>query len=482
MLLTPVIHVIGWFLSVLGLAMFIPAAADWFVANPDWQVFVATGAGTAFVGSALVLATRGTSLNISVRQGFLLTTGSWIMVCVFGALPFTFSAQLPLNYADAFFETMSGLTTTGSTVISGLDQLPPGILLWRGLLQWFGGIGIIVMAVAMFPMLKVGGMQLFQMESSDRSERAFAQARRYTAALFFAYTALTLLCASLLKLAGMTWFEAAVHAMTTLSTGGYSTSDASVGHFPQHSIHWIITCFMLLGGTPFIIYIQMIRRGPLEFWRDRQIRAYLCFLATAIGGIAVWLWAVDGFSVEASLRQSAFNVVSIVTTTGYAISDYSKWGTLPFGVFFLLIFVGGCTGSTGGGIKIFRFQILWSALGQYVWQRVYPHGERPFLYAGRPVSPDVVMGVLMFILTFLVTVAGVSMFLEALGLDLVTSLSGAVTAISNVGPGLGEIIGPAGNFSSLPDSAKWVLSAAMLLGRLEFLTALVLLSPAFWRG
>lgn len=481
MLFAPVIYVIGWFLLVLGISMFFPAAADWMAGNRDWVVFVTSGAGTIFAGAAFVLANRGASLNINLRQGFLLTTGSWLTIALFGALPFAYSDQLPLNYTDAFFETMSGLTTTGSTVITGLDQAPPGILLWRGLLQWFGGIGIIVIAVAMFPLLKVGGMQLFRMESSDRSEKAISSVKRYTAALVLSYVALSVLCAILLRLAGMTWFEASIHAMTALSTGGYSTSDASIGHWTSPWIHWIITVFMLTGGMPFVVYIHMVRQGPGSFLRDKQIRAFLGFLATVITVMALWLWWVDGFPFEQAIRESAFNVVSIVTTTGYAVSDYSLWGAMPFGVFFLLIFVGGCTGSTGGGIKIFRLQLLWLAFREYVWSRIYPHGVRTLTYDGRTVSSDVILGVLMFILIFLMTVVAASLILEGLGLDLVTALSGAATAVANVGPGLGPIIGPAGNFSSLPDTAKWVLAIAMLLGRLEFLTVLVLFSPGFWR-
>lgn len=481
MLLSPVIYVIGWFLLTLGVAMFFPAAADWVAGNVNWTVFAIAGAGTFFAGGTFVLATRGAPLNITLRQGFLLTTGSWVTVALFGALPLAYSDVLPLTYTDAFFEAMSGLTTTGSTVLSGLDRLPPGVLLWRGLLQWFGGIGIIVMAVAMFPLLKVGGMQLFRMESSDRSEKAISSVKRYTAALVLSYVALSIVCASLLRLAGMTWFEAAVHAMTTLSTGGYSTSDASIGHWDNPFVHWIVTAFMLLGALPFVVYIHMVRQGPGSLLRDSQIRAFVSFLSTVIGTVTLWLWASGEFSFERALRETAFNVVSVVTTTGYAVSDYSQWGTMPFGVFFMLIFVGGCTGSTGGGIKMFRFQVLTMAFRAYIRSRVYPHGVQAMTYDGRVVSADVVLGVLVFILIFLMTVVATSLILEGVGLDLVTALSGAATAVANVGPGLGEIIGPAGNFSSLPDAAKWVLAVAMLLGRLEFLTVLVLFSPAFWR-
>ncbi len=481
MLFSPVIYVIGWFLLMLGVAMFFPAAADWMAGNVNWAVFAISGAGTFFAGASFVLATRGAPLDIDLRQGFLLTTGSWVTVALFGALPFAYSDLLPLTYTDAFFETMSGLTTTGATVLIGLDQLPPGVLLWRGLLQWFGGIGIIVMAVAMFPLLKVGGMQLFRMESSDRSEKAMSSVKRYTAALVLSYVALSILCATLLRLAGMTWFEAAVHAMATLSTGGYSTSDSSVGHWDSPFIHWIITVFMLLGALPFVVYIHMMRQGPTFLLRDSQIRAFLSFLCTVIAVIVLWLWASGGFSFERALRETAFNVVSVVTTTGFAVSDYSRWGALPFGVFFLLLFIGGCTGSTGGGIKVFRFQILWVAFRAYIWSRIYPHGVQALTYEGRPVSTDVVLGVLVFILIFLMTVMATSLILEGLGLDLVTALSGAATAVANVGPGLGDIIGPSGTFASLPAPAKWVLAIAMLLGRLEFLAVLVLFSPGFWR-
>jgi trk system potassium uptake protein TrkH len=481
MFFSPVIYVIGWFLLMLGIAMFIPAAADRVVGNSDWAVFALSGAATIFVGVSFVLTTRGAPINITLRQGFLLTTGSWVTVALFGALPFAYSDLLALTYTDAFFESMSGLTTTGATVLSGLDQLPPGVLLWRGLLQWFGGIGIIVMAVAMFPLLKVGGMQLFRMESSDRSEKAMSSVKRYTAALVLSYVALSLVCTALLRFAGMTWLESAVHAMTTLSTGGYSTSDASLGHWDNPVIHWIITAFMLLGALPFVVYIHMVRQGPASLLRDSQIRAFLTFLVTVIGLITAWLWWSSGFSLEQAFRETAFNVVSVVTTTGYAVSDYSRWGTMPFGVFFMLIFVGGCTGSTGGGIKMFRFQILWMAFRAYIWSRVYPHGVRALTYDRRPVSSDVVLGVLVFILIFLMTVVVTSLILEGVGLDLVTALSGAATAVANVGPGLGDIIGPAGTFASLPAAAKWVLAIAMLLGRLEFLTVLVLFSPGFWR-
>ena len=473
--------ILGLLLMALASAMLPSALVDAAADNPDWRVFLVAASFTFFTGTTLYLTNRSRFAKLSIRGSFILTNLAWIVLSAFGALPFLFSST-NLDYADAFFEAISGLTTTGSTILSHIESLPPGILLWRALLQWIGGVGIIAMAIVILPILQVGGMQLFRMESSDRSERAFPQVRRYTAALVITYCGLTVCCALFLRLAGMTGLEAVVHAMTTLSTGGYSTSDASIGHFDSLVIHWIVTVFMLMGGLPFVIYIQMVRRGPLVFIRDTQIRGYLAFLGIAISCIATWLWLKDDFAPLRAISEAAFNVVSVVTTTGYATTDYSRWGTLPFGVFFLLIFVGGCTGSTGGGIKIFRFQILWSALRHYVWSRIFPHGVHPMTYGGRPVSADVVLGVLVFILTFLMTVAVTSMILEGLGLDLVTALSGAVTAVANVGPGLGDVIGPAGNFATLPDSAKWVLSLAMLLGRLEFLTVLVLLVPSFWRG
>ena len=478
--LSAIFHVIGWSLTVLGMLMTVPAIVDLISGHRDWTVFAASAAVTVFLGVVLLLSTEAPKLQISRRQGFVLTTGIWIFSALFGAMPLVF-CELGLTYTDAFFEAMSGLTTTGSTVIVGLDRAPPGILLWRGLLQWIGGIGFIVVGLAILPFLRVGGMQLFRTESSERADKMIPQARRFAGMLLIVYIGLTVLCGTLLDLAGMTHLEAVVHAMTTVSTGGFSTSDASIGHFDSWLIEWIIVVFMIAGSIPFVVYIRMLQGRPGSIIREAQVRSFIRFILFVVLVIALWLWRVNGYELFPALTKSAFNVVSIITTTGYASTDYTQWGSLPVGAFFLLTFIGGCTGSTAGGLKIFRFQMLGVALRIHVRRLIYPHGALTATYQNRPVSDDVMAGVLLYMGVYLLTTAATSVALELQGVDLLTAVTGAATAVGNVGPGLGALIGPTGNFDILPDGAKWVLAAAMLLGRLEIFTVIVLLSPRLWR-
>lgn len=478
--LVPVIHIIGWFVTALGVLMIVPALVDGAFGNPDWKVFSVSSGISVFFGIALLLTTSGARLHLSIRQGFLLTTGVWVCATVVGALPLMFSG-LGMNFTDAFFEAMSGLTTTGSTVMAGLDTAPPGILLWRGLLQCIGGIGFIAVGLAMLPFLQIGGMQLFRLESSERADKAVPQAGRFAAMLLFIYLGLTLTCMIALRVAGMTWLEAAVHAMTTLSTGGYSTSDSSVAYFRSPSIEWIISGFMLMGSLPFLLYLRTIQGRGGFLVRDEQVRSFLRFVVAVSAALGLWLWMSSEMAFWDAIRLATFNVISVVTTTGFASSDYSTWGDLSQVVFFLLTFVGGCTGSTAGGLKAFRFDILGLALKVYIQRLIYPHGAFAATYNGRTVASDVFAGVLLFMGLYLITTAGISVLLAMTGLDLITCITGAATALGNVGPGLGPVINPVGNFSTLPDSSKWILSAAMLLGRLEFFTVLALFSPRFWR-
>lgn len=460
--------------------MLLPVAADRVVGNPDWRAFLISAAVTGFVGGCLVLANRGTVTMLTRQQGFALTTSSWLLICAFGALPFMLS-DYRLDYADAFFETMSGLTTTGSTVLTGLDKAPPGLLLWRGLLQWLGGAGIIVVAIALLPFLRVGGMQLFKMESSDISEKTLPRITQVATGIILVYVVLTAACALAYWAGGMTGFEAVVHAMTTLATGGYSTSDDSLGHWDSPAIHWTAIVFMAIGGTPFIVYLRAALGHPNAIFLDRQVRGFVGFLVVVTLLVTAWLWYRLGMPLAEALRHAAFNVVSVTTTTGYASTDYSLWGSFAVTIFFLITFVGGCTGSTAGGVKMFRWEVMATALRNHSWRLVVPHSVRAGFYGNRKLTVDVYGAVFLFFAVYLGTVAIAAIALGAFGLDLVTALSGAATAVGNVGPGLGDIIGPAGNFSSLPDGAKWVLSLAMLIGRLELFTVLVLFSPAFWK-
>jgi len=480
MSLRPVLFVLGCMLVILGVAMAVPGVVDWAAGDVDWTGFFVGAAVTTVTGLLLMLANREDRILLSRRQAFVLTVAVWVGVSVFSAVPFVFS-RLDLSFTDAFFEAISGLTTTGSTVLTGLDQAPPGILVWRSLLQWMGGIGIIMMAIAMLPFLRVGGMQLFRMESSDTQEKVTARISQFGWAVLGLYLSLTAACTLLYVMAGMTPFEAVNHAMTTVSTGGYSTSDGSIGHFRSASIEWIAVVFMIAGSLPFTLYVRMFKGRLSAVVGDVQVRAFLLFLLAAIATLSLWLVLTHDMPWFAAVTEVAMDVVSVVTTTGYASADYTAWGALGVAAFFALTFVGGCTGSTAGGIKIFRFQIAWLLYMRHIHRLMSPNAVEVRRYGDYPVSEDVGASVLLFFFVFIGTVGTITLVLAVLGLDWVTAVSGAATAVANVGPGLGEVIGPAGNFQTLPDPAKWTLSAGMLLGRLEFFTVLVLLTWRFWQ-
>ncbi|WP_029029152.1 TrkH family potassium uptake protein [Salinarimonas rosea] len=480
--LAPVASLVGGTLLALAAAMVLPMAVDLWARNPDWRAFAVSAGLTAGAGALLVVAGRGGLRGgLTIRQAFILTPATWTAVALFAALPLYASdyAQLRDSFTNAFFESMSGLTTTGSTVIVGLDSAPPGVLLWRAILQWLGGIGIIATAIAILPALGVGGMQLFRTESSDRSEKVLPRVRDIAAAIAAVYVGLTALCAALYWLAGMTPFDAVAHALTTVSTGGYSTTDLSMGGFGPGT-QWIAIAFMLAGALPFVLYIRLLRSEGAVFL-DSQVRTLVLLLVCVSTLLATWLVVTHGYAPGEAARHAAFNVVSVVTTTGYASTDYLVWGNLAVGLFFALTFIGGCTGSTSGGMKIFRFEIMAQMLRAHFRRLIYPHGVFPRTYAGRPLPDDVVASVVVFFSLFFICYSLITLVLMAIGLDFVTAISASVTALANVGPGLGPIIGPAGNFAPLPDAAKWVLTFAMLLGRLELFTVLILLTPGFWR-
>ncbi|MEJ8574548.1 TrkH family potassium uptake protein [Microbaculum marinum] len=478
--LSPVLHVTGLLIAGLGIAMLLPALFDAVRGNPDWQIFVVSAIFTWTFGSLMALATRGGgAMRLSVRHAFLTTAVVWISLSAFSALPFL---GLGLDYDDSLFEAVSGFTTTGSTVIVGLDTLPPGILLWRALLQWIGGIGIVVMAIIILPFLRVGGMQLFHAESSDRSEKIVARPLHLVGFIGSIYVGLTVACAVCYMFAGMTPFDAMCHAMSTVSTGGFANYDSSFGHYQSARVDWFAIVFMMAGALPFVAYIKAIKGAPAGLWHDSQIRTFVTFVVVVGLLLGVWLSRTTGLGVGESVRLAMFNVVSIVTTTGFVDGDYTLWGTLAVGLFFLLTFVGGCSGSTAGGIKIYRFEVLSIIVRSHIRRLVIPNRVVTMRYGGRRLPPDVPSSVLAFLAVYIGTTGLFTLLLAATGLDFVTALSSAAQAIGNVGPGLGPVVGPSGNYASVPDPAKWVLSAAMLLGRLELFTLIVLLDPDFWRG
>jgi len=477
----PIFFVIGSLLSILAAAMLAPLMADLASGHPDWQVFAVSSALSLFFGVLLILTNNTPKISLNLRQTFVLTTSSWVVVCLFSSLPFMFS-NIRLGFADGFFEAMSGLTTTGATVIVGLDQVPPGILLWRALLQWLGGIGIVGMGIVILPFLRVGGMQLFRSESSDKSDKVVPRAADLAFAFGWLYLTLTVACITALRLAGMSLFDAICHAMTAVATGGFSTQDISIAYWASPAVEWILILFMTLSALPFVRYISLVKGDTNVLWQDSQIRNFLGLIGFLSLTLAIYVHATTEMTLADAVRLGAFHVVSITTTTGFVAADYTAWGPGPVVLFFILTLVGGCTGSTSGGLKIFRFEILWLSLRTQVNRLFSPRRVLPLTYNQKPVDADVIVSVMNFTFVYLALILVIALGMGMTGLDLETALSGAATAVANVGPGLGPIIGPVGNFAPLQDEAKWLMSLGMLLGRLELFTVLVLLSPDFWRS
>lgn len=476
----PIVSALGLMLCAIAAAMVLPAVLDFSDGNSGWRVFLASAVATLFVGGLMVLVAHDERpVRLGLKEGFLLTTLSWVFVAAFAAIPFV---GLGLSYTDAYFETMSGLTTTGATVIVGLDKLPRGILLWRALLNGVGGLGIVLVAIIMLPFLRVGGMQLFQTESSDKSEKIMPRAYDIGLATAAVYAGLIFLCALAYGFLGMTPFDAICHAFPTIATGGFSTHDSSFGFFQSPALEWAGTFFMMAGALPFVVIIKALRGSPQSLLTDAQVRGFVSFLFSVSVILALWLVATRSTPFFEAFRLAAFNVTSIVTTTGFASTDYTAWGPFSVGLFFLLTFVGGCSGSTSGGIKIYRLQVAGILTRSHFLHLISPSRVITLVYNTRRLPEDVPFSVVAFLAIYMATVGLFTVVLSAMGLDLVTALSSSATALGNVGPGLGETVGPSGTFTPLPAAAKWVLSAAMLLGRLELFTVLVLFRKEFWRG
>ncbi len=479
--LRPVLYTLGILTVILGFAMLVPAGVDALAGHPDWEVFMGSAVITAFLGGLFAFSFQGTARTVDRRQGFLIVTGAWAILPLFAALPLLRS-ELGVDLTDAYFETMSGLTTTGATVLSGLDSAPPGILLWRGMLQWLGGLGIIVLAVALLPLLQIGGMQLFRAESFDPSGTDIPRAAPLALNLLAIYVGLTLACFLALMVAGMAWLDAVVHAMTTIATGGYSTKDASVGFWNSAAIDWIIIFFMVISSLPFVLFVYVLERRPGRLARDDQVRGFLWILGAIVSVMVLWLVFSLQFPWQTALRQAAFNVTSVLTGTGYATADFSAWGAFPLVAFLFIMLIGGCAGSTSCGVKIFRWQVLARNIVAWARQSVHPHGVFVARFNGRPLPETVTSSVMAFFYLFIASLSLLSLALAATGMDYLAAVSSAVSALANVGPGLGPAVGPAANFAGIPEAAKWLMSLGMLLGRLELFAVLVLLTPAFWRG
>ena len=479
--LRPAGYVIGLLLMVLGLTMVIPMGLDWLDSSPNWLAFALSSFTTTIMGAVIALASQNTSkINLNIQQTFFLTTNVWLVLPIFGALPFIFGAT-EARFIDAFFEAMSGFTTTGSTVFGSLEKLPRGLLLWRGMMQWFGGIGVVVVAMVFLPVLRVGGMQIFRTEGFDTFGKILPRAAEISRSVSSIYLALTVLCLVAYSIAGMSFFDALVHSMTTIATGGFSNYDSSFAEMGM-AVEYVAVIFMILAALPFVRYVQLIGGSIKSFISDPQVKAFIVTTGIIIFVLMFWQINYVTNSYEFALRKAAFNGVSILTGTGFASDNYLMWGSFPVTFFFLIGLIGGCAGSTTCSIKIFRFQLLFASVSAQINRIHSPNGIFQPRYNKKPVAEDIISSVMAFFVLFMVSLAVLAVALGMTGLDAVTSISGAASALANIGPGLGAEIGPDGNFSGLNDTAKWLLAAGMLIGRLELMAVYVLLTATFWRG
>ena len=476
-----VFFLIGILLIVLGTSMLAPYSLQ-IILREGSHSFISASFITIFIGVLFVLANLEKDLKLNLRQTFLFSSLAWITVAIFGSLPFLLSTQ-EFSFSDAFFESMSGITTTGATIISDLDNSPKSILLWRAIMQWLGGIGIVVMAITILPLLKVGGMQLFKMEGPDSTEKILPRTIEVAAIIISTYITLTFFCGLFYWIFGMTIFDSISHAMTTIATGGFSTHNDSIGFFKNSNIEIIASIFIILGSIPFISYLKFTQGNKKIFFKDVQIRGLIYLLGISITIIFLYLLFIDyESSLFDKIRISSFNVISILSGTGYVTDDFGLWGKFSLIFFLFLMFIGGCAGSTACGIKIFRLQMLLIFFKNQIQKLISPNSVIITKYNNQKISDTFINSVIIFIFTFLFIFLIIAMLLSISGLDFITSISGAASSISNVGPGLGDIIGPNGNYKDIPNLSKWILSAGMLLGRLELFAVLVLFFPSFWKN
>lgn len=473
-------RVLGYLLVMLSGIMLIGCGVAVGYGEKGLWTFLACAVFTCSCGYFLVYKGRH-QFRLKNRQLFLLTTLSWLIICLFGSLPLYW--LIPnCTYTDAWFETVSALTTTGSTVFSGLEKLPKSVLFWRCIMNWVGGIGIIVMAIAILPALKIGGMKLFKTESSDISEKILPKSSTMSATIGLVYLVLSAVTMLGYYLAGMNGFDAITHGMTTVATGGFANYDSSFGQYKSMPlIFWISSLCMILAALPFVLFVSTVKGNRQALIKDPQVRAFLLIIGFCTALLTWQQVTHNNREMFDALTHSLFNVVSIITTCGYASEDYTLWGNLPIMMFFYLTFSGACSGSTSGGLKIFRIQLAALLLMKQLKLLIHPNAVWVQKYGGKKVNDELLGNVLAFCFIYFATIGAIALALSFYELDLVTALTGAATAVANVGPGLGNIIGPAGNFATLPDGAKWWLSIGMLLGRLEILTILLLLSPSYWR-
>jgi trk system potassium uptake protein TrkH len=478
--LLPLCRFSGYVILTLALLMLLPWLADLMSHRPPLSGFLYAGVAGVFFGGAIILSCRGLKLRLATGQIFLMTAMSWLIVPLFASIPLMLEAKM--SFSDAFFEAMSGITSCGASIVQNFSLLSPGVLLWRAVLNWIGGIGIIAIAIAVLPMLQVGGMALFKTEFSDRSDNILPRARQLASTLMRLYVAFT--CAMLLALhyAGMSWFDALCHALTCVSSGGFSNYFNSIQAFNNLRVEIVIMIGMFISALPFVLMIQAIQGRPISLWKDSQVRCFAFILLPVMMVMMVcWLHWHQEYQWGEAWRYGTFNVLSVMTTTGYYNTDYATFGSFAMVLLTVAVLIGGCTGSTSGGLRVYRVRVIASTILCQCKQLIYPNGIFYSTYNGRPLPTQVVMSVMVFVTTFFLIFMITWLLVSLEGCDFVTGMSASVSALTNAGFGLGAV-GPSGSFGVLHDSTKWVLAVAMLLGRLEFFTLLVLLTPTFWRS
>jgi trk system potassium uptake protein TrkH len=481
--LQPLLLVNGLLLCILGGSMMLPALLDLYYHNPDWQVFAISSFLTLFVGGILYLSNRGHQGTFTRRHVFLVTVSTWLFIPFFAAIPLWLSSLQP-RYVDAFFEVTSALSTTGSTTLTGMDAFPEGVILWRGLVQAFGGLGIIVMALGILPAMQTGGggMQFFRAEGVDMHEKILPRAKEIVRGIGLAYWLILGLCALLLWIAGMSELDAVTYAMAILSTGGLSNHDAGIAFFGDNrQIEATMSAFMLLSGLPMICLYKLMTLNLRSVWRVSQVRWYSYNLLLACSIVTLWLWGTQGFTPLLALHYAVFNVSSLVSTSGYGLGDYTQWGHFGIIIMFGLSFGFSCTGSSTGGFKIHRVQLVLEYLRNQLNTVIEPRGVHVMRYGGKPLPREELDDALVFLILYFISFIVLALALSATGLHYLASLSAAAAALINVGPGLSTLAIPGGNYASFPDAAKWLIAIGMIIGRLELLSVMVLLTPRFWK-
>jgi len=475
-----ILNTLSTLIIFLALSLVPPAIISWVYGGGDFSSFIITIIISLVIGFSLFLVTRNHGQELRAKDGFLIVTFGWTIFSLLGALPFFISGFIP-SYTDAFFETMSGFSTTGATILTDIEALPRGLLFWRSLTHWLGGMGIILLSLAILPLLGVGGMQLFKAEVPGPSPDKLTPRIKHTAELLWGvYLLLTVLEVGLLMFGGMDWFDSVCHSFGTLATGGFSTKNASIGHYNSAYVDYVVTFFMLLAGLNFSLHYRALRGKPKIYFKDPESLFFFAIIGAATLFITFSVWKQTGQAIETSFQQGIFQVVSIITTTGYGTADYEQWTTTSRMALLILMFFGGCAGSTGGGLKIIRSLILIKFSLNEIKRLIHPQAVLPVRVGNVVVNRDIITNVAGFYLFYVsIFVFGV-LFMNMVGLDFETSLGGVAATIGNIGPALGDL-GPTDNYSFIPDVGKWFLSFLMLVGRLEIYTVLIIFTPMFWK-